>query len=92
MTTSGTDPLLVALSHFEGLREVPPEVLRASLPLWQILQLKPKKILWKQCRPADALAILHSGCLAAMVNGTVIDGPVVGHGGPDLHPPAPPLA
>lgn len=67
------EPLFVALSHFEGFRAVPAEALRASLPLWHITQLKKDRILWRQGRPADALAIVHSGGLAVIVNGTVIE-------------------
>ena len=67
------DPLFVALSRFEGFVSVPPEALRASLPLWHITQLKVSKLLWRQGRPADSLAIVHSGCLAVIVNGTVLE-------------------
>lgn len=67
------DPLFVALSRFEGFRAVPAEALRASLPLWQITQLKADRILWRQGRPADSLAIVHSGSLAVIVNGTVLE-------------------
>ncbi len=67
------DPLFVALSRFEGFRTVPPEALRASLTLWHITQLKTDRILWRQGRPADSLAIVHSGSLAVIVNGTVLE-------------------
>ncbi len=67
------EPLFVALSRFEGFRGVSPDALRASLPLWSIIQLKTERILWRQGRPADSLAIVHSGGLSVIVNGTVLD-------------------
>lgn len=67
------DPLFVTLSRLEGFRGVPPDALRESLPLWQITRLKTDRILWRQGRPADSLAIVHSGRLSVLVNGTVID-------------------
>jgi CRP-like cAMP-binding protein len=67
------DPLFAALARFEAFAGVPPDALRASLPLWRTAQLRTRRILWKQGRPADSLALVHSGQLDVMVNGTVID-------------------
>lgn len=67
------DPLFTTLARFEGFRGVSPDALRESLPLWQVTQLKKDRILWRQGRPADSLAIVHSGRLSVIVNGTVLD-------------------
>lgn len=71
--TAPTDPLLAALARFEVFRGVPQPALRATLPLWRVAQLKVGRLLWKQGRPADSLALVHAGALEVMVNGTVID-------------------
>ncbi len=67
------DPLFNALARFGPFKQVPPEALRDSLPLWQTAQLKAGRMLWKQGRPADSLGLIHAGGLEVMVNGTVID-------------------
>lgn len=66
------DALLVALSRSVALRQVPERVLRASLPLWSVVDLRPGVLLWKQGRPADSLGIVIAGELDVVVDGTVI--------------------
>jgi CRP-like cAMP-binding protein len=66
------EPLFTALARFEAFRQVPAAALQASLPLWQAAQLKSGRMMWKQGRPADALAVVVSGSLDVMVNGTRI--------------------
>lgn len=71
--TASSEPLLAALARFEVFRGVPQPALVATLPLWRVAQLKVGRLLWKQGRPADSLALVHTGALEVMVNGTVID-------------------
>lgn len=66
----GMEQLFAALSA--ALAEAPREALRATLPLWRVVQLRTGQMLWKQGRPADMLAVLHSGELDMVVNGTVV--------------------
>lgn len=66
------DGELVTLSRSAALREVPEAALRASLPLWSAVELRPGMMLWKQGRPADALGLVQSGELEVVIDGTVI--------------------
>ncbi|MFY0531794.1 cyclic nucleotide-binding domain-containing protein [Nannocystis pusilla] len=64
------EPLLFALSGV--LAEVPEAALRATLPLWSVVQVREQSILWRQGRPADAFALVLAGALDVLVDGTVI--------------------
>jgi CRP-like cAMP-binding protein len=66
------EPLLAALTRFRAFGALPVDVLRASLPLWKIHKLAVGKLLWKQGRPADSLALVHAGSLDVIVDGTRI--------------------
>lgn len=64
------DSLFATLSTL--LPSVPPEALRAALPLWGAVQLRQDTLLWKQGRPADSLAIVVDGELEVLLDGTVL--------------------
>ncbi|PCC75340.1 Cyclic nucleotide-binding domain-containing protein [Nannocystis exedens] len=64
------EPLLFALSGV--LAEVPEAALRATLPLWSVVQVREQSFLWRQGRPADAFALVLAGALDVLVDGTVI--------------------
>lgn len=64
--------LYAALARFDAFAAVPPEALRASLPHWRVLAVKPDRVLWKQGRPADELSLVHTGELEVVLDGTVI--------------------
>ncbi|MCY1058619.1 cyclic nucleotide-binding domain-containing protein [Nannocystis sp. SCPEA4] len=66
------EALFAALARIQAFAGVPEEELRASLPQWRVLSLKDERLLWKQGRPADELALVHAGSLDVIVNGTVI--------------------
>lgn len=67
-----TDPLVNVLERLEPFKALAPGVLQASQPLWKRQQLKSGRMLWKQGRPADSIAVIASGSLDVMVNGTTI--------------------
>jgi CRP-like cAMP-binding protein len=67
---------LAALSAV--LPDAPPDAVRASLPLWGIVLLRPGALLWKQGRAADAMGILAGGELDEAVDGLVIGAITVG--------------
>jgi len=54
------------------LPEAPPAAIRASLPLWGAMRLREDAVLWKQGRPADSLALVISGELGEVLDGTVL--------------------
>jgi CRP-like cAMP-binding protein len=64
--------VLSRLSGLDGLRGLDPAVLRASAQHWQLVTLKPEKLLWKQGRPADSLGFVLAGELSVLVDGIVV--------------------
>lgn len=66
------DPLYAALARLDAFAAVPEEALRASLPLWRVVNVKPGKVLWKQGRAADEIGLVHLGELDVVVHGTAI--------------------
>lgn len=71
MQVESVDSLLAVLAA--RYPDVPREALRASLPLWGAVRLRREALLWKEGRPADSLALLVSGELDVVVEGTVIN-------------------